>query len=61
MYTQKFSISDDGEVVGVRKGGLLTTIYFIGGRLEGKRARADQKQVQHRHETKTAATIAHWY
>jgi hypothetical protein len=52
MYTQKFSNSDDGEVVGVRKGGLLTTIYFIGGRLEGKRARADQKQMQHKHETK---------
>ena len=46
MYIQEFSTSDDGEVVGVKNGGLLTTIYFRGGRLERKRARADQKQVQ---------------
>ena len=30
----------------MKNGGLLTTIYFRGGRLERKRARADQKEVQ---------------
>ena len=39
----------------VRRGGLLTTIYFIGGGLEEKGARADQKQVQHRQETKNSS------
>ena len=44
MYTQSV-ISGNGEVVGVKGGGLLTTIYFIGGRLEEERARAVPNQV----------------
>ena len=44
MYTQSV-ISGNGEVVGVEGGGLLTTVYLMGGRLEKERARAVPNQV----------------